>query len=160
MRRLFFALSLVAAIFATSCDDDYNAPVDTRNDFNKRYPTAVDVEWEKKKGKAVAEFKLNGEDCEAWYTRGGEWIMTRFDIKFSELPEAVQTAFKQGYGVEAPVDDVERLERNNADTIYYIETTVVVDGRLTDICLDYSGDGTLLRSEVDFEYYDYWEYYL
>lgn len=161
MRKLMFAIMLVAAAtMGIGCDDDYNAPSATVNDFDNRYPTATHVEWEKKKGRAVAEFELAGEDCEAWYTLGGEWIMTRFDIRYSELPEAVRSSFEQGYGTQTPIDDVERLERNNADTIYYIEATVVVNGYLTDIYLDYLGDGTLLRSSADIENYDYWAYYL
>jgi hypothetical protein len=55
---------------------------------------------------------------------------------------------------------VERLERNNNDTIYFIEATILVNGFLTDIYLDYSADGTLLRTTIDVEDYDYLYYYL
>ena len=86
--------------------------------------------------------------------------MTRFDIKYSALPQAVRNAFEDEYGVTTPVDDVERLVRNNNDTIYFIEATIVVNGYLTDIFLDYAEDGTLLRTTVDVEDYDNIYYYL
>ena len=121
----------------------------------------MDVEWERKRGYAVAEFHLPGSgDCEAWYTKGGEWVMTKYDIKYSDLPQAVRLAFETSYGAQTPVDDVERLERNTGETIYFIEATVVVNGYLTDVYLDYSPDGTLLRTAVDVEDYDGIYYYL
>ena len=58
------------------------------------------------------------------------------------------------------MDDVERLERNNASTLYFIETEVVINGLLTDIDLDYDEDGTLLRETVDVFDYDNIYYYL
>ena len=127
-----------------------------------RRPNAVDVEWERERGHAVAEFDLPGDSygCEAWYTLGGEWVLTRFKIRFSDLPDAVRTAFEQGYGTQTPVDEVERVERNNAETIYFIEISMVVNGFLTDVYLDYSSDGELLRTSVNYDYYDNIYYYL
>ena len=86
--------------------------------------------------------------------------MTKYDIRYSDLPAAVQTSFETEYGKQTPVSDVERLERNNADTIYFIEAQMVYNGYLTDIYLDYSEDGTLLRTSVDVEDYDNVYYYL
>ncbi len=162
MRKLLFAtIMLVAALGFVACDD-YNAPTSTRSAFNERYPNAVDVEWERKRGYAVAEFHIPGQrgECEAWYTKSGEWVMTKFDITYSDLPQAVRTAFETEYGAQTPVDDVERLERNTGGTIYFIEATLVVNGYLTDIYLDYAEDGTLLRTAVDVENYDNVYYYL
>lgn len=163
MKRIMFAVVCVVALLsATGCDDNYDAPQSTRNDFYSRYPNAVDVEWERERGHAVAEFDLPGDSygCEAWYTLGGEWVLTRFKIRYSDLPEAVQTSFEQSYGSQTPIDDVERVERNNAETIYFIEATLVIDGILTDIYLDYDGSGKLLRTAVDYEYYNNIYYYL
>lgn len=161
MRKLLFAsIMFVTALGFVACDD-YNAPTSMRNAFSERYPNAVDVEWEKKRGYAVADFSIPGEgDGEAWYTKSGEWVMTKFDIRYSDLPQAVRTAFEAEYGAQTPVDDVERLERNTGDTIYFIEATIVVNGYLTDIYLDYSEDGKLLRTAVDVENYDNIYYYL
>lgn len=162
MRKFAFGfVALMVAMLTVACNDDFDAPTSMRNAFYEQYPNAVDVEWEKKRGYRVAEFRIPGQgDCEAWYTKDGEWVMTRFDIKYSALPQAVRNAFEDEYGVTTPVDDVERLVRNNNDTIYFIEATIVVNGYLTDIFLDYAEDGTLLRTTVDVEDYDNIYYYL
>ena len=86
--------------------------------------------------------------------------MTSFDITYSELPQAVRTAFEAEYGKMTPVDDVERLERNNNDTIYFIEAEIAVNGYPAEVYLDYAEDGTLLRTSVDVEGYDSIYYYL
>lgn len=159
---MFAIMAVVATTLLTSCDDHYDAPQGTRHDFEMRYPNAKDVEWERKRNHAVVEFYLPGEsrDCEAWYTLRGEWVLTRFKIRFSELPEAVQTAFEQSYGKQTPVDDVERVDRNGKETLYFIEATILVDGILTDIYLDYNAQGELLRTAVDYEDYDNIYYYI
>lgn len=159
---LFTAIVALVALAATSCDDHYDAPQSLRDTFNKQYPGAVDVEWEKERGYAVVDFRIpsNPGGCEAWYTLDGEWVLTEFDINYTDLPTTVREAFESSYGKQTPVDDVKRVERNGADTIYYIEATVVVNGYLADIYLDYAEDGTLLRSAVDVEDYDYLPYYL
>lgn len=160
MRRLMFAIMTVVALAIVGCDH-YDAPTSIRNTFSSEYPSAVDVEWKKRHDYVVAEFYLPGQgECEAWYTKAGEWVMTSYDIAYSDLPSAVRNAFESAYGSETPVDDVERLVRNNNDTIYFIEATVVVNGFLTDIYLDYSEDGTLLRTTINVEDYDYLYYYL
>lgn len=159
-RFVYIIIAAIVTCVTTACDH-YDAPTSTRSAFEQRYPSAVDVEWEKRRGYAVAEFRIPGQgECEAWYTKDGKWVMTRFDIKYSELPIAVRTAFETEYGSTTPIDDVERLERNNNDTIYLIEATIVVNGYLTDIYLDYAEDGTLLRTAVDIEDYDDIYYYL
>lgn len=100
---MFATFMLVAALGFVACDD-YNAPTSTRAAFNERYPNAVDVEWERKRGYAVAEFHIPGQrgECEAWYTKSGEWVMTKFDITYSEPPQAVRTAFETEYGAQTP----------------------------------------------------------
>lgn len=163
MRKFMFVMSMaLAALLMVSCDDDYNAPQSMRDTLLKQYPGAVDVEWERRRGHAVADFHLPGvsNDCEAWYTLDGVWVMTQFDIPYSELPKSVRDSFEGSYGTQTPVDDVKRLERNKQDTIYFIEATVVVNGFLADIYLDYLEDGTLLRTSVDVENYENVYYYL
>ena len=161
MRLFAYIITTLAVTLSITACDHYDAPTSTRSAFQEQYPSAVDVEWEKKHGYAVAEFHIPGQgECEAWYTKDGKWVMTRFDIKYSELPAAVRTAFETEYGTTTPVDDVERLERNGNDTIYFIEAEIVINGYLTDIDLDYAEDGTLLRTTVDIEDYDNIYYYI
>ena len=161
MKRLFFLFTLLVVLSIGSGCEKYEAPSSVRNTFNDQYPTAVDVEWERRHGYVVVEFYLPGSgECEAWYKKSGTWMMTSYDMLYNNLPAAVRAAFESGYGVNTPVDDVERVERSKGDTIYIIETTSVVNGYLTDIFLDYAADGTLLRTTVDIDDYDGIYYYI
>ena len=154
-------MATALALFAVGCEDDFTPSATLQEKFSNAYPTAVDVEWKKKRDHIVAEFRIPGQgECEAWYTKDGAWVMTSFDITYSELPQAVRTAFEAEYGAMTPVDDVERLERNNNDTIYFIEAEIVVNGYPAEVYLDYAEDGTLLRTSVDVEGYDSIYYYL
>ena len=161
MKRLFFLFTLLVTLGISSGCEKYEAPSSVRNTFWDQYPSAVDVEWERKHGYVVVDFYLPGSgECEAWYKKSGTWMMTSYDMLYNNLPAAVRAAFESGYGVNTPVDDVERVERSKGDTIYIIETTAVVNGFLTDIVLDYSADGTLLRTTVDIDDYDGIYYYI
>lgn len=161
MKRLFLAFIVVAAMTLGVGCEKYDAPSSARNAFKDQYPTAVDVEWERKHGYAVVDFYIPGTgECEAWYKKDGTWMMTSYDMRYNDLPQAVRTAFESAYGTETPVDDVNRVERSKGETIYMIETTVVVNGYLTDIYLEYSADGTLLRTTVDIDDYDGIYYYI
>ena len=154
MKRLLFLFTLLTTITLGGCEK-YDAPSSVRNTFKEQYPTAVDVEWERKHGYAVVDFYLPGSgECEAWYKTSGTWVMTAYDMLYNNLPQAVRTAFESAYGTNTPVDDVERVERSKGETIYIIETTAVVNGYLTDIFLDYTADGTLVRTTVDIDNYD------
>jgi hypothetical protein len=150
---------MVAAlgIVATGCDDDYTPSLSLESSFKTAYPNAVDVEWDRERGHRVAEFKLPGisNDCEAWFTKSGEWVLTEYKIDYKSLPEAVRTAFETGYGTQTPVDSVYYVERNNKSELYIIETEIVVNGLLSEIYLTYSTEGELLRTWVEVEYGDY-----
>ncbi len=157
MRRLFFIMVAALGIVATGCDDDYTPSPSLESSFQTAYPNAVDVEWDRERGHRVAEFKLPGisNDCEAWFTKSGEWVLTEYKIDYKSLPEAVRTAFETGYGTQTPVDSVYYVERNNKSDLYIIETEVVVNGLLSEIYLTYSTEGELLRTWVEVEYGDY-----
>lgn len=161
MRKFLFAVIAFVGVSTVGCDN-YKAPESLRSEFSAQYPNAIDVEWERRRGHVVAEFEIPGvsDDCEAWYTKSGKWLMTEFKIQYSELPQAVRTSFESSYGSQTPVDDVSRVVFYNNPTIYFIEATIVVNGFLTDIYLDYNEAGELLRTALDVENYDNIYYYL
>ena len=162
MKKIFIFAVTLMSMFALGCEKDYNPSSTTRADFQQSYPNAVDVEWEREHGHIVAEFKLPGvsNECEAWFTKDGTWVLTTFDIKKSELPQAVLNAFESEYGAMTPIDDVKYVTRSNGDDIYFIEIENIVDNQLVDLFLDYSPDGKLLRTWIEVEYYENIYYYL
>lgn len=163
MRKIFWVAAICLGLFAVGCDDDYHPSQNLEASFFAKYPDARGVEWERKGKHIVAEFMLPGvsNDCDAWYVRkSGEWVLTDFEISYSELPTAVQSSFEGEYGAMAPVDSVHHIVRSGKSDVYIIETEGVVNGFLADIYVDYAEDGTLLRTSVDYEFFDYVDYYL
>ncbi len=135
-----------SAIILTSCDDD-NIPVGSslKKAFRSQYPKASRVEWEMKAGFYVAEFNLRGTDAEAWYSPDATWHMTETDIRYSDLPEAVLTAFAAGEYSGWWIDDADKLERTGLETVYVIEA----EQGGTEYDLYYSEDGILIKAVPD-----------
>ena len=142
--------SLLLAVFAlTSCNDtdgdNYIPDEKIVNVLHEKYPNAQRVEWKKKNDHYIADFREDHIKKEAWITTTGEWIMTESDILFKDLPEAVKTAFNQTEYKDWEVEDVDRLERLEMETIYVVE----VEQGKQEFELSYIEDGTLIKIVED-----------
>lgn len=134
---LFFGLALFGFC---SCDNDDSVTPDpqARQAFESKYPNATQVEWEKKNNYLIAEFIDNQLDGKAWFDATGRWYMTETELTHtSQLPEDVQKALANSEYAQWYIDDIDRLERNETETIYVIE--VKKDKQEYD--LYYSADG-------------------
>ena len=60
MKRLLSLFTLLTVISFSSGCEKYEAPSSVRNTFKEQYPSAVDVEWERKHGYVVVDFYLPG----------------------------------------------------------------------------------------------------
>lgn len=143
----FLGLLVCSLIVFSSCsdDDDNYVPDDAIvKAFNTKYPSATKVEWETKGGYKVADFILNSKECEAWFDLDATWVLTETDILFNELPTAVQQSFSAGTYGTWKVDDVDKLERPDTETVYVIE----VEGE-NEMDLYYAEDGTLIKAVND-----------
>lgn len=131
----------------SSCDNDDNyVPEDVVvKAFNSKYPEAARVEWETKAGYKVADFYLGNYDTEAWFDTQGNWIYTETDIVYNDLPDVVKNSFSAGEYASWRVDDVDKLERPNTETVYIIE----VEQGKQEFDLYYSEDGTLVKVVTD-----------
>lgn len=153
MKLKFFTLLLAlgAAWSLQSCDNDNDGsipvPTELQNAFSEKYPNVANVKWETKAGYYVADFH-NGYEASAWFTPNGEWQLTETDIPYSALPQAVKTEFgKSEYknGSGWLIDDVDKLERKNLETVYVIE----VEKQNEERDLYYSEEGALIKTIVD-----------
>lgn len=132
----------------TSCDDDDNnyLPDQTiTKAFDEKYPDAGKVEWETKGGYEVAEFHVSGNETEAWFDNKGNWVMTKTEINFGLLPEAVRKSLNSGEYKDWKPTDFDKLERSNAATVYVIE----VEQGEQEFDLYYTEDGILLKAVPD-----------
>lgn len=162
MRKIFIVLAVAVGLLAVSCDDDYTPSATLQDLFNTQYPNAVDVDWEReRKGYRVVEFRLNGQECEAYY-KNGKWVLTEYSIRYSELPAAVSSAFESSWGTATPIDSIYRVERNTTqnEVVYVIEIQEAQQYGVADVYLYYATDGELLRKWIELENVDYIDYYL
>lgn len=151
---------LFAALLAlTSCNDE-DSPGITPNSavtkaFNDKYPDASRIEWEYKHNYLTAEFFSKGYSATAWFNQNGEWYMTKTELtRKDQLPEAVQTAFDNSSYAQWMIDDIDCLERAEAETLYIIE----VKKDRQEYELYYTSDGILVKELPDDENDDYENY--
>lgn len=138
------ALAMCGLLAFTSCDDDDNnyLPDQTvTKAFDTKYPDAGKVEWETKSGYEVADFHISGNDAEAWFDNKGNWLMTKTEINFGLLPEAIRKDLRANEYADWKYTDFDKLERSNAATIYVIEA----EQGEKEVDLYYAEDGTLIK---------------
>lgn len=139
------ALAMCSLLTFSSCDNDndnnYQPDQVVTKAFDAKYPDAVKVEWETKKGYEVAEFHLSGNETEAWFDNKGNWLMTKTEIDFGKLPEPVRTELKKSEYKDWKYTDYDKLERSNTATVYVIEAELGEK----EVDLYYAEDGTLVK---------------
>ncbi|MDR0982746.1 MAG: PepSY-like domain-containing protein [Culturomica sp.] len=140
-----FALSFVAC----NDDDNYTPENSVVAEFERLYPNATSVDWERKGNYFEAEFYLGREEKDAWFDASAHWLMTKTDLHvFTNLPAAVKTAFETGDYKTYYADDAESLERADLDVMLYI---VDAEQGRNDFDLVYTEDGTFLEAIPDSE---------
>ena len=127
-------------------NNDGNVPQAVLDDFQTRFGDTR-ASWSIQDGYAVANFTDDGGEATAWYElNSASWGMTKTEIPFASLPEAVNTAFSSStYASWTHDDTVDVLERNGVPTLYVIEVNNA--GLEFDIC--YTEDGIMISEEVD-----------
>lgn len=147
MKRNLFILPVtlfaIISAFLVGCDnyDDFVPETTIVNAFQDKYPDAKKVSWENKLDYKVAEFIQDNHSCEAWFDTSGKWIMTETDILFEQLPLPIQEHFVLSAYAGWRIDDVDKIERYNTETVYIIE----VESGEQEVELYYSADGTLIK---------------
>lgn len=82
--------AIVIFIVLTACAQ-VKAPEAAQNAFNKQFPNAKSVKWDKENATEFeAEFKMDGRSMSANYQEDGTWTETETDIKPADLPETVR----------------------------------------------------------------------
>lgn len=149
MKKYFLVLALgLMGLGTQSCDnDDDNIKVsaELQNAFNTKYPNMTPTGWESKQGYYVADFRDGKYEAEAWFSADGTWQMTETDVPYSSLPAAVRNAFEAGDYAAWRVEDVDKVERRDAETVYVIE----VESGEQEVDLYYTEDGILVKEVAD-----------
>lgn len=150
-RKYFLVLALGAfALTMQSCDNDNNdsipVPQELTDALAKEHPNAQRIEWETKGTYYVADFREDNFEKESWFTTDGVWQMTETDIRYTDLPAAVRTAYESTtYFNVWRVDDVDKLERRGMDVVFIIE----IEKGNQEMDLYYSENGILVKEVPD-----------
>ena len=106
---LFTGLLFFSALTYAQDIDVSNVPSVVLNSFNKNFPTATDVEWERKGELFNVEFDVKFRDHEAWLNSKGGIVKHKKQLKAGELPVAVANTIKQNFKGYR-IDDVDQYE--------------------------------------------------
>ena len=117
--------------------------------FEKAYPNAKEVEFEKEifEGKAAyeVEYKENGREYEILYNSDGVILQIEETLDVKALPEPIIQAISKAYP-KATIEDAERVIKSDGTiTVYEIE--IKTEGKKLELELD--SNGKILKTEKD-----------
>jgi len=122
MKRIILMTAILAGMFV-SCDNDDSPNVETPsvvlNTFQREFPDATNVEWEKFKDDFEVEFEIENNDHTAILSSDGNLLKYKYDILLSELPETVNESINTNYESNQ-IDDTEILIIDGV-TYYQVE---------------------------------------
>lgn len=143
MKLYFILFALLGAVTLQSCDnddDDLNSvSPELQKALIEKYPGATRIEWEVEAGYYVADFYDNTYETSAWFLPDGTWHQTETDLPYTALPELVQASIQKDYSAWR-VDDVDKIERKEAEIVYAIE----IEKDKQEKHLRYSAEGVLI----------------
>ena len=138
-----------SAFFFMSCDDDddnkFIPESAVTQAFDIKYPDASRVHWENESGYSKADFHTEGYEAEAWFDRQGNWLLTETDLTYDRLPAAIRSSFESSEYANWRVDDVDKIERPDTETIYVLD----IERGEAEMNLHYSEDGYLINERTD-----------
>lgn len=140
MKKQILILSAALAISLSAQAQDIpqtQVPSVILNQFNKQFPKATDVEWEKDGNFYSVDFEIGWNiDHEIWYNAEGKLVKHKEDISKSELPKAVNDRIQADFNGYS-IDDLERLT-DNGKVIYKMELNALTQTDW-DIVIDSEG---------------------
>ncbi|MDT0649358.1 PepSY-like domain-containing protein [Autumnicola edwardsiae] len=147
MRRILFTSLLAITISSCNMKDQIAAnqvPSVVLNAFQKQYPEAADVEWEKQNSDFEVEFERDNVEYTALINQQGDIFKIKHDASLEEIPETVLEKIKADYA-DYTIDDVEVL-KDGENTYFQLE----LDKKLADKEIVVSEAGEVL----DIDYWD------
>lgn len=145
LRYLF--LFVLAIGFMTACDDDdkYTPDNVVQTEFEEMFPDVGRVDWKRKSGYIVADFRMDSKEKKAWFTTAGVWMLTETDIVVADIPTPIVDNIAGGQYAGWKVEDAEYIERKDMESVYVIE----VESGKQEVDLYYSPEGKLLKTVKD-----------
>ncbi len=142
MKNLLFISVLTGIFFLTACEQRKDVPQAVKTAFNQKFSNATKVKWENEdENEWEAEFRMNGKEYSANFDSKGNWLETEYEIKKSEIPQAILTTIKNEF-TRYETEEAEVAE--NKDGTFY-EIKFETDEK--DIEVVFKADGTVVKKE-------------
>jgi len=97
---------MVALLFATfgfaQKMQKKNVPANLKSNFQKKYPQATAVKWDKEKQNYEASFKLNNKDHSVLMDANSTILETEVKTDLVKIPKAILTYIKTNYAGTKP----------------------------------------------------------
>ena len=144
MKKL--SLLVVLVLTATLQSFAQDAPTKVKDAFNKKFPNAKSVHWDKENATEwEAEFKMDGKEYSANFGTDGTWKETEYEISEKELPTVVKNTLSKtfkGY-------DVERAEVTETPKYKAYEVEIEKGETTMEVVID--EHGKVLKKKVESE---------
>lgn len=121
MNTLKIFIALFIGGFVANAQDlrPSEVPEEIVANFEKTYPGANDVEWERRGEGFSVELEEKRMDREIWYDASGEILRMEKELMEDELPAAITKALKKDYA-GFRIEDAE-LRQEKGTTTYFVE---------------------------------------
>lgn len=122
MRKALFLLGLATVAVATQAQHlkPENVPAAVKSGFEKHFPNAKELEWEKENANYEAEFKLSGKEYSALLDQTGNLLETEVEISLGELPEQAKAYLKKEYAGKK-IEEVAKITDAKNTVTYEVE---------------------------------------
>ena len=117
---LMLVAGLMASLTYAQKIQDKNVPAVVKAAFQKQYPTAKEVKWEKENGNYEVSFDLNEADNSVLIDANGNILETEIEIETSQLPAGVLDYVKTNYGGEK-VTEIAKITDAKGTVTYEVE---------------------------------------
>ena len=140
MNKLTITAVGLTLLLVHACDADKKVPEKVKTSFEQKFPDAKNIEWAMENDTEwEAEFTMNGVEYSSNFTVAGEWTETEFEIKITELPEAVQIVLNSNYS-DYNIEGIESSETKEG-VVYEI----ALEKGENNVELSISKDGVVLN---------------
>jgi|GEM_PF-6149349 len=96
-------------------------PPQSSKAFHEKYPDAVILSWNKSDSDYHANYKLDDEVFDAYFSADGQWLRTESTIYSEDLPEAVITYKKSSKYKSWDIGNVKLIDTPTKGKTYKVE---------------------------------------
>jgi Putative beta-lactamase-inhibitor-like, PepSY-like len=146
MKKFCFLFAVAIAVFSySSFAQVTKVPQSAKDNFEKQYPGAENINWNNDVINVNVLFTLDGETMNAEYNNKGIWKNTLQDAAFEQLPAAVKDGFSKSKYADREVTDSKIIHYPGDVTQYRIKAE---KNDVEKKYLYFNGNGKLMREAI------------